>query len=244
MNDDEIRQLDELETSHWWYRNRKTALASWVKTLPVNSKILDAGSASGGNTMLLQSLGFDVSSLEFSDFGCKLQEGKGINVTQGDLCNMPWGDDAFDAVICMDVLEHIEYDKNAILEISRVLRPNGSFLITVPEDERLWSKHDTAVNHYRRYSKAGLNILLNAGDLEARKIWSSNVAIKPIIKILRKRSTGSDLYQLPTLINWSLLAWANLERHTFLRKFSGVTLWVCGSNRKATSSGIEEFTHD
>ena len=230
VNNQEIRQLDKLEASHWWYRNRKVALKAWAKNLPPGSAILDAGSASGANTILLQSMGLSVSSLELSKYGCELQREKGISVTQGDICRIPWDENTFDAVICMDVLEHVEKDRVAISELTRVLRPNGSFLLTVPEDQRLWSEHDKAVNHIRRYSKKQFCHLLDLHGLKVEHAWSSNVALKPLVRLIRRKSTGSDLKTVPIFLNSLLLAWANIERLTFIRFLSGVTVWVTGKN--------------
>ena len=236
MNDDEILLLDRLEANHWWYRNRKVALRYWANNLIQGSKVLDAGSASGANTLLLESLDLNVTSIEMSEYGCELQRKKGIPVICGDLCNMPCDDNSFDAIVCMDVLEHIQGDDLAVSELRRVLRPGGKFLITVPEDMRLWSQHDVSVNHFRRYSRKDICKLLEEADFEIESVWSSNVSLKPLIKAFRKKSTGSDLETVPSLLNWLMLVWANLERLTFLRNFSGVTVWVTGKKRASITS--------
>jgi SAM-dependent methyltransferase len=230
MNAAEIMQLDRLESKHWWYRNRKVALRSWATKLPNNAHVLDAGSGSGANTLALISNGFRVESLELSEFGCELQRKKGILVTRGDLRKIPWDSGTFDAVVCMDVLEHIEDHRRALDEIVRVLKPAGTFLITVPEDTKLWSEHDVAVNHYRRYSKLEIINLVESSGLIIDRIWSSNVLLKPLIKALRRRSKGSDLKEVQNVLNWTMLVWANLERLTFLKRFSGVTIWITGRN--------------
>ena len=238
MNNDEILLLDRLEADHWWYRNRKVALRYWANNLIQGSKVLDAGSASGANTLVLISLDFNVTSIEMSEYGCELQRNKGIAVVCGDLCSIPCDDNSFDAIVCMDVLEHIQDDDLAVSELSRVLRPGGKFLITVPEDMKLWSQHDVSVNHFRRYSRKDICKLLEDTDFEIENVWSSNVFLKPLIKALRKKSTGSDLETVPKFLNWLLLFWANIERLTFLRNFSGVTVWVTGKKR-ASATNIE-----
>jgi SAM-dependent methyltransferase len=54
------------------------------------------------------------------------------NVVQGDALHLPFPDDAFDRVICSEVLEHIPDDLSAMNELARVLRPGGTMAITVP----------------------------------------------------------------------------------------------------------------
>ena len=54
-----------------------------------------------------------------------------VNVA-GDLADMPLASSAFDAVICIHVLEHVDDDRQAMEEICRVLKPGGWALVTVP----------------------------------------------------------------------------------------------------------------
>jgi SAM-dependent methyltransferase len=53
----------------------------------------------------------------------------------GDAYRLPFGDGAFDAVICSEVLEHLVEYKDALAEIRRVLKPGGAFVPTIP---RAW----------------------------------------------------------------------------------------------------------
>jgi SAM-dependent methyltransferase len=53
-------------------------------------------------------------------------------VTQGDALALPFPDGAFDRVIAAEVLEHIPRDTDALIELTRVLRPGGTMAVTVP----------------------------------------------------------------------------------------------------------------
>lgn len=151
MDSVEIQKLADLESAHWWYLLRSESVHKWAQSLPRGSSVLDVGSASGGNTLLLAKLGLNVTSLEMSDLGVEIQLKKGIDVVKGDATNLPFDSIKFDAILCLDVLEHIEDDIAALREMWRVTKPGGKFLFSVPEDPRLWSEHDEAVNHVRRY---------------------------------------------------------------------------------------------
>jgi SAM-dependent methyltransferase len=48
----------------------------------------------------------------------------------------------FDCVIAMDVLEHVQNDKKAIQEVFRILKPNGYFLITVPQKDNTYQTYE------------------------------------------------------------------------------------------------------
>lgn len=60
---------------------------------------------------------------------------KGLNALLMDIDILPFNDSSFDSIVLDNVIEHIEYPSNLILEIKRVLVPNGTLLIGVPCDK-------------------------------------------------------------------------------------------------------------
>lgn len=60
---------------------------------------------------------------------------------------------AFDCVACSEVLEHIENDKKALSEISKAMKKQSTFILTVPMNPRYWGKDDSLVGHKRRYTR-------------------------------------------------------------------------------------------
>jgi SAM-dependent methyltransferase len=228
MDDSEIKMLETLESYHWWYVIRKDYLISWASGLPKGAHILDLGSATGGNTLLLQDLGFIVTSLEYSNVGVDIQLSKGISVLQGDARDLPFTDNFFDAVICLDVLEHIWEDVQVLEEIHRVLNVYGKFLITVPEDPKLWSSHDEAVNHVRRYSKKELSTKVEKAGLGYSRIWSSNILLRPFIATVRKFTKGSNAKPTNKIVNLCLLFVCRFEKSLKITFLPGVTLWIQG----------------
>jgi SAM-dependent methyltransferase len=77
---------------------------------------------------------------------------------------LPFGDNSFDGVGLFDVLEHLKEPDICLTEVSRVVRPGGLVLITVPAYRWLWSPHDELVGHERRYTVDGLRSdLVDAG---------------------------------------------------------------------------------
>lgn len=228
MDAHEIRTLDALESKHWWYIIRKQILKEWASQFSVGKNFLDLGSASGGNTQLLISMGFDVTSIEFSQVGVELQQKKGIQVIQGDARATGLPENEFDACICLDVLEHIQEDYLVVNEIFRILKPGGKFLISVPEDMSLWSMHDVAVSHIRRYNRKELNDLLISAGFSISDSRSVNVLIKSLIKFKRRFSKTSDLDSVPDLVNRILLLIAKLDWKVNRSSWSGVTIWISG----------------
>jgi SAM-dependent methyltransferase len=228
VDDGEIRQLDDLEKTHFWYQARKLQLSAWFSEQELNLQILDLGSATGGNTQHISSLGYDVTSLEYSEVGVQIQKSKGIPVVQADARDLPFPESTFDVVFCLDVLEHIIEDALVVSEIRRVLRPGGKFLISVPEDPKLWSAHDVAVNHVRRYTKAGILEVLQSSGLRPQNIWSTLVLLRPAVKLARRSSRGSSLSQMPSIANFLLFQICRIEMSLPKSRMKGVTIWIDG----------------
>ncbi len=228
MDDSEIQQLDELEASHFWYRARKLQLSRWFSGQKTNLRVLDLGSATGGNTQYISSMGHDVTSVEYSEIGVRIQKNKGIPVVQADARDLPFPESTFDIVVCLDVIEHIAEDRLVASEICRVLKSGGKFLISVPEDPSLWSAHDVAVNHVRRYSKKSLLEVVRSSELKHQKIWSTLVYLRPAIKIARRFTKGSNLKPMNAAVNFLLFQVCKIEVFLPRSRRKGVTLWVSG----------------
>jgi len=90
----------------------------------------------------------------------------------GDACTLPFPDDAFDVVICSEVLEHLPTYETALDEIARVLRPGGRLGVSVPRygPERLcWALsdgyHEVDGGHVRIFRRSELEDALSRRDL-------------------------------------------------------------------------------
>jgi len=229
MDDLEIMALDTLEHTHWWYISRKKRLKIFLEFLPENLEVLDLGSASGGNTIFMSSLGHKVTSFEYSLLGVELQRKKSIPVVHGDARDMPFAESKFDLVVCLDVLEHIYEDNQVLAEIHRVLKPGGKALLSVPQDPSMWSSHDTAVNHVRRYTKIELITKLQLANFDIEQVSNSIIFLKPLIRVYRKFSSGSSLRKVNRVVNQILLCICDIEKRLRVSKFPGLTLWVVAS---------------
>jgi SAM-dependent methyltransferase len=64
---------------------------------------------------------------------------------------------AFDSILCLNVLEHIPDDRGTLRRFHELLAPGGSLLLLVPAHPALYGGIDHAVDHQRRYTKAGLS---------------------------------------------------------------------------------------
>jgi SAM-dependent methyltransferase len=221
----EVRKLAELEDTHWWYRERRHLLARELRGVRPGLA-LDVGAAGGGNTRVLRDLGWRAAALEYGEEGAGVARERGLATLRGDATALPVADGSLDLVVAFDVLEHIEDDDRAVRDVLRVLRPGGHFFVAVPCDPKLWSAHDEAVGHVRRYTRPTLTSLLVRGGFAVGPVRSWNVLLRPVVALRRRSSSGSDLEEMPSVVNYGLRAVITAERYLPVRSLPGVSLLV------------------
>ena len=77
----------------------------------------------------------------------------------------------YDTVLYVDVLEHIEHDREQLERSARLLAPGGHIVVLAPAHNRLFSPFDKAIGHHRRYDKRMLRAL-SPGGCERRAMYS------------------------------------------------------------------------
>lgn len=224
MEATEIHRTFDVEDHHWWFRERRAILARELRRLGAPGRALDIGAAGGGNTRVLVRHGWEALVADYSETAVDLARQRGLHAIHADARHLPLPDAHFDLVMAFDVLEHIEEDDRAVREIVRVLRPGGTALITVPCDMALWSAHDVASGHFRRYTRDGLRSLMVREGLILERMWSWNVLLRPIVARRRKHTSGSDVMETPPLLNTALSAVVIAERYLPVRSLPGVSL--------------------
>ncbi|HET6213512.1 MAG TPA: class I SAM-dependent methyltransferase, partial [Micromonosporaceae bacterium] len=209
----DIKTTTAIEGRHWWYRERRAIIARELRRLGPPGRAVEVGASGGGNSMVLQKHGWDVLATEYIAEGVEIAQSRGLNAIQADARKLPLESDSYDLAIAFDVLEHIEEDYLAAAEMCRVLRPGGTALIAVPCDMALWSAHDVASGHVRRYTRTTLTALLAGAGLRIDRVWSWNVLLRPVVAIRRKSTTGSDVTDLHPVVNGVLSAIIKAERY-------------------------------
>lgn len=63
----------------------------------------------------------------------------------------------FDAIVYIDVLEHIEADREELARASSLLRKRGTIIALAPAHQWLYTSFDSAIGHFRRYNKSSLS---------------------------------------------------------------------------------------
>jgi SAM-dependent methyltransferase len=157
MTPDELNAMITTDDRHWWYRGRRRVLRATLDGLELASpcRILDAGCGSGRTLDELADYG-DACGVDLSPAAVDATRSRGHEAHLGAVGDLPFPDATFDLVTCLDVIEHTPDDRRTLGELRRVTRPGGTLLLTVPAHPMLWSAHDEANLHYRRYTRSSL----------------------------------------------------------------------------------------
>lgn len=225
MEGAEVRKLAALEDRHWWYAERRHLLAQSLRGL-APGRAFDIGAAGGGNTRVLRAHGWDAAAVEYGADGARVSAERGLPTLRADATRLPLASASADLVMAFDILEHLVDDDACAAEACRVLRPGGTFLVAVPADPRLWSAHDDAVDHVRRYTRATLSAVLTRGGFAIESMTSWMVLLRPAVAFRRRASTGSDLDQVHPVVNAGLRAVITAERYLPVKALPGVSLLV------------------
>lgn len=176
MDRDYYKQYYKLERTHWWFIVREKILHNLLKrqfSSQPKVKILNIGVATGRTSEMLLEFG-NVTSVEYDKECCTIMhELTGLDVFNASITELPFDESTFDLVCAFDVIEHVEDDKKAVLEMNRVCKKNGIIFLTVPAFEFIWSKHDDINQHKRRYKISQLSELFLQKELKGKILQSS-----------------------------------------------------------------------
>jgi SAM-dependent methyltransferase len=95
-------------------------------------------------------------------------------------------------------LEHIPDHVTAAKEIARALKPGGVLVATVPAYQSLWSRHDVALHHQRRYRAEEFRALLEGAGLKVEKCTYTMSALFPAVWLVRRYQNAFQKDAVPT----------------------------------------------
>ena len=91
----------------------------------------------------------------------------------------------YDLIALLDVLEHVPDDLGSLRAIHMRLKPGGVLLLTVPANPWMWSAHDAAHHHFRRYTKKQLEELFLRSGLDIQLLSHFNSLLFPLVAAAR-----------------------------------------------------------
>lgn len=218
MNAEEYSKMFALEDRYWWFVGRRNlALALLSASVPAGGEYLDVGCGTGAVLSELNRLGVGFG-LDFSDDALRYSGERGISrLVRGNGEKLPFTDGSFDAVVGLDVFEHIPDDVAAFREAYRVLKPGACLVLSVPAFPSLWGPHDVALHHFRRYRRRELCDKLQDAGFEIQVESFAVFWLFPLVllsRVLDKLKRGpakAHLPVVPELLNRLLIRLLDAE---------------------------------
>ncbi len=164
--------LYKLEDSHWWHIAKRRPVLEILQGIKSQTKlkILDVGCGTGKNMEMFSKIG-EVWGIDNSKDAINFCKKRGLkNLKLATLESNGFEDNQFDIVTMLDVLEHIEDDFAAIIEVKRILKKGGNIILTVPAYGWLWSKWDEVLHHKRRYTRQSLVSVFDRAGFKVKKV--------------------------------------------------------------------------
>ncbi len=240
----------DVDEHHWWYRGRRRIIRAELHRLQVRdgARVLDAGCGSGRTLEELQR--FDACGIELSAQAAEVARARGQGeVRVGRLQELPWVDGTFELIVCLDVIEHTPDDRATLRELRRVCAPGGWLLLTVPAYQALWSAHDEANHHFRRYERATLRAAAADAGWRLQRMTSFNsllLAPAAAVRIAQRHRRGgdvaSDLRLGPQWLNSALELPLRIEAAWLSRGrtlFAGLSLLAVLENPRTSGCGLD-----
>ncbi len=180
-----FERMAELDERHWWFVARRRILSSVIRRVvrpPQNALLLEVGCGTGHNLGMLGAFG-TVDACELDAVARGLASDRlGRPVLEARLPDLSmFKDRSYDLIALLDVLEHVPDDASSLKAIERLLKPGGALLLTVPANPWMWSAHDAAHHHFRRYTRRQLAQLLQNAGLEIQLLSYFNTLLFPLV---------------------------------------------------------------
>lgn len=189
---------------HFWFKAKTLLIDVLLKKLPHQKdlKILNIGVGVGDDLDVIAQYG-DIHALDIDQNALDLiVQKRVVKKTCADACQLPYPENAFDLVVSFDVMEHVENDNKMAEEIFRVLKPQGHYIFTVPAYNFLFSAHDRALHHFRRYTKKSVHKVLYKFEKCEAGYWVFFLFLPAVIKrLLDKQSETTQVSLLPSVLN-------------------------------------------
>lgn len=206
---------------HWWFVGRKKIIEK-ILLLYYPQKIqeaLDIGSGYGAMVTSLKLISEQVDAIEpLLESKEELQKiGVREVLTISSFPNIKLNK-KYNLISMFDVLEHIKDHEKALQTVKELLvKPGGRIILTVPAYNWLWSSHDVANHHFRRYTKKELiNLLITNGykNIQVSYFMTFLFPIALLQRILMKWNLKTEEYKsLNPILNFFLKIIFSSEAH-------------------------------
>lgn len=219
MREIDFEQMAMVEKNHWWFSSKRKL---FIKLLKKNLKeknplIADVGCGTGEMICSIKEIGFFPLGFDENQTAIDYCKEKELLVYKENFFEKKQ-EIIFDVVFLLDVLEHIENDKDAINILFSRLKPSGFLFLNVPAFQFLYSNHDRVMGHYRRYIVKETRKLLERAGFEIVQIGYWNFFLftpitiyRTIGRFLKIKSKNSEVGKVFYPINFLLKILLKIE---------------------------------
>jgi len=231
----EIDKIANAEKEHFWFKSRRNLILQiFNKFISKKDKVIEIGAGTGSIARMLSDNGYDISIGEIHPNGIQYalkNNNQKLSIYQFDIMQNPFMEH-FDVVGLFDVLEHIEDDKLAIYNISKMLKRGGKIVLTVPAHMWLWCEEDEISNHFKRYELNSLKQLLKEEGFSIKYASNFFISIVPLLYLRTKSKSSADI-KINPIINFILSMVSNVENkilNSIVSKVGGSIIIVAEKN--------------
>ena len=178
---------------HPWWRARARLTLALLRQAGIRPpmSVLDAGCGWGVTLDHLERAGYASTGLDVSRRALRLIDRPGRRLVEADLTvDQPINVPTYDAVLALDVIEHLDDDAGAVARLARLVRPGGVLILSVPALPELYSEFDAIQGHRRRYTAETLRSAVGGPGLLLDSIRGWGGLLVPIVRRQRRRPLG------------------------------------------------------
>jgi 2-polyprenyl-3-methyl-5-hydroxy-6-metoxy-1,4-benzoquinol methylase len=231
MAEEILVELEGVVRRHPWWQARAALTLRLLAALGVRppAQVLDAGCGWGVTLEALERRGYRALGLDIARRMLERLDRPGRTLIEADLTRpLPAVCPESDAVLALDVLEHLDDDRAAVARLGSLVRPGGYLVVSVPALPDLYTEFDAVQGHRRRYLPATLRSAFDGSGLELRRVFWWGRWLVPALRRQRARPRAAagatpaavyrDYLRLPPWpLPWAARAAFHLEQGPALR---------------------------
>lgn len=170
-----LTDLADVVRHHPWWRARADLTLRLLERLDVRppATVLDAGCGWGVTLDALEARGYSAVGMDISRRMLEMLDRPGRTLIQADLTKpLKAGAPRFQAALALDVIEHLDDDRDAVRRLGELVAPGGVLIVSVPALPDLFSEFDAVQGHRRRYLPDSLaGAFAGSGLVLERTFW-------------------------------------------------------------------------
>jgi 2-polyprenyl-3-methyl-5-hydroxy-6-metoxy-1,4-benzoquinol methylase len=193
-----VYEDSDLDLESFWIHCRSKLIIDSLKKHNIET-IWEIGAGDGRVSIPVSGAGINVIASEPHYSGARALAKHNVTALHASLADLKLENQSLSSVGMFDVLEHIEKVLEFLSEVHRVMKPGALLFLTVPAHQWLFSHHDRALGHFKRYTPKSLSSELRVSGfkaLEVRHFFATLVMpaflLRRIPYLLKKKGTHQD----------------------------------------------------